>query len=212
MSCEIQMKKQKVEIAFRPYVGHKPTVYMSKGWREYAPQLIENFVKWLAEENGGKKVEYKRIPVEDDDGNIAYYRPEMEAVDVVDYSVLDGKIFVDWVNAKVIADADLVYVGLKLADLYSIKKACRVKKVAKVEGEEKATRGPNGEVWYVEHMPGDETNAISHMDKNSWKCAGCGKVWGYKNKAKNCSYSHIAYGLMEGDMFSAGIKGIVKVG
>jgi len=203
----------KIELTFRPYVGVKP-YGNQKPYRIAKPKLIEEIVKRLVEDNGGIKQKPEKVPVYDENDNIAYYLPEAKMVDYLDYSVIAGKIFVDWVNGKVTADDDLKLNGLPLADVYSIKKTPRVKRIAKVQGEEKSEvvyLSTGKERWYYEAIGGDDENRVSHMDKYSYKCAVCDKIYGYQYKAKNCSFGHIASGKIEGDLFSAGVAGVAKV-
>lgn len=203
---------KKIVIEFRPFVGVRP----SGGQKPYRiPQLklISDFVEDLARENGGKRFIEVPIPAYDDYGNIAFYRPEKEQVEQVDRTVLLGRVFVDYANGRVIADGDLkLWNGVKLQELYSVKKKARIKRVAKVEGEKVLETVSNGEKWEFEYIGGDRNNPVSFKDAYSYKCAFCDKVYGYQHAAKWCSVTHVARGLIEGDLFSAGVKGVMELG
>ena len=206
----MQTSNKNVVIEFRPFVGVRP-FGGQKPYRIPKPRLIEDFVEGLVGRNGGRYQVEERIPVYDDDGNIRFYRPEKELVEKLNYRVLDGRIFVDWVNGRVIADGALKWYNITLAQAYSIPKKPRTKRVKKVEGEKVLERVATGEKWEFQYINGDRENPVSYKDNYSYKCAYCGKIWGYQNKAESCSLGHEAKGLIEGDAYAQGIASIVPL-
>ena len=210
---EARRMTEKIVIEFRPYVGVRPGG-AQKAHRVPQMKLMSDFVDDLAKANGGIKIVEVPIPSYDEYGNIAFYLPEKAKVEEVDRTVLLGKVFVDYANGKIIIakDAQLALLnGVKVGDLYSQKKKPRVKRVPKVEGEKVLQKVAHGDVWEFEYIGGDHNNPVSYKDKYSYKCATCGKVYGYQYTAENCAIQHLPRGIVEGDLYSAGVAGVVTV-
>jgi hypothetical protein len=158
---------------------------------------MELFLSNLAFYNGGKRSHMEKEYPD-------YENSEMrEVIDTTDERVIDGKVYVDWVNFKIkVLDDDMNFrSSMSIKEVYSMKKQPRVKKVEKLKVVKH-----NSRAGYADE---EMNNPVSSEDKFSHKCAFCGQVWGYRERAQACSKSHHAEGLITGDLLLDGITEVV---